>query len=153
MNDRFSTVATAAAFVCVSFTGSVVFAQSNTNDSNLAQNSPNPIVSDAPDDEIIVTVTRQPTALKDVLATAEVITRADIDRLQPRDLPSLLGRLGGVDFRDSGGRGSASGVFIRGAAPAQTLILIDGVRAASATLGTTALEGIPIEAIERIELV
>ena len=103
--------------------------------------------------ELIVTATRIPALLKDVLPSSQVITEADIRRLQPRDLPSLLGRMSGVDFRDSGGRGSVSGAFIRGASPAQTIILIDGVRSASVTVGATALELIPIESVERVELV
>lgn len=107
----------------------------------------------AAEDEIIVTATRQPERLVDALPNAQVITAADIERLQPRDLPRLLGRLSGVDFRDSGGRGSVSGVFIRGAAPSQSIVLIDGIRSASATVGATALENIPVEAIERIEVV
>ena len=107
----------------------------------------------ADDDEIVVTATRQPTSLKQILPTAHVITRSDIDRIQPKDLPSLLGRLGGVDFRDTGGRGSVSGVFIRGATPSQSIVLIDGMRSASASVGATTLEAIPIELIERIEVV
>lgn len=103
--------------------------------------------------EIIVTATRQPTRLRDVLPSAQVFTQADIERLQPRDLPTLIGRMSGVDFRDSGGRGSVSGVFIRGAAPSQSIILIDGVRSSSATVGASAIETIPVESIERIELV
>lgn len=105
------------------------------------------------DDEVIVTATKVEQPLKVALPTAHVITALDIDRLQPRDLPSLLGRISGVSFRDSGGRGSTSGVFIRGATPSQTVVLIDGVRSSSATTGATALENIPVEAIERIEVV
>lgn len=112
-----------------------------------------PFTAFADDDEIIVTATRQPTALRQVLPTAHVITRSDIDRIQPKDLPSLLGRIGGVDFRDTGGRGSVSGVFIRGASPSQSIVLIDGMRSASASVGATTLEAIPIESIERIEIV
>jgi len=105
------------------------------------------------EDEIIVTATRQEALLRDVLPSSQVFTKADIERYQPRDLPSLIGRMSGVDFRDSGGRGSVSGVFIRGAAPSQTIILIDGMRTSSATTGATAIEQIPIESVERIELV
>ncbi len=104
-------------------------------------------------EEIIVTATRQPTPRHEVIAATQVVTQDDIERWQPKDLGSLLGRLSGIGFRDSGGRGSVSGVFIRGAAPTQTVILIDGIRSASATVGATALENIPIESIERIEVV
>jgi vitamin B12 transporter len=105
------------------------------------------------ENEILVTATRQPLALKDALPSSQIFTQQDIERLQPKDLPSLLGRMSGVSFRDSGGRGSVSGIFIRGASTSQSIILIDGVRTSSATVGATALEGIPIESIERIELV
>jgi len=105
------------------------------------------------EDETLVTATRLPTPLRDVLPATQIITAQDIERLQPRDLPSLLGRLSGVDFRDSGGRGSVGGVFVRGAATSGVIVLIDGMRSASASIGATALEGIPVEAIERIEVV
>ncbi len=102
---------------------------------------------------MIVSGTKTPVELKLSIPTANVISRNDIERLQPQDLPSLLGRVAGIDFRDSGGRGSASGVFVRGAAPAQTLVLVDGVRTASGTTGATALASIPLEIIDRIEIV
>jgi vitamin B12 transporter len=105
------------------------------------------------EDEVLVTATRQPLALKDALPSSQVFTQDDIERLQPKDLPSLLGRMSGVSYRASGGRGSVSGVFIRGASTSQSIILVDGVRTSSATIGATALEGIPLESIERIELV
>ena len=103
--------------------------------------------------EVVVTATRTPQPLVKTLATTTVITSLDIERQQPKDLGTLLGRVSGLDFRDSGGRGSTSGVFVRGASPKQTLILIDGVRSASATLGSTAISNIPVESIERIEIV
>lgn len=105
------------------------------------------------DDEIIVTATKTPKPVSEVLSVAHVVNANDIERLQPRDLPSLLGRISGVSFRDSGGRGSASGVFVRGAVPSQTVVLINGIRVASATLGAATLEAIPVSSIERIEVV
>ena len=45
-----------------------------------------------------------------------------------------------------------SGVFIRGANRGQTLVLVDGQRVGSASTGATTLEAIPLEAIERIEI-
>ncbi|MGB1883407.1 MAG: TonB-dependent receptor domain-containing protein [Gammaproteobacteria bacterium] len=112
-----------------------------------------PVFSQSAEDEIVITATREPKPLRDVVPTVQIITQADIQRLQPKDLSSLLGRLSGVTFRDSGGRGSVGGVSIRGTASTQSIILIDGVRTSSATIGATALEGLPVETIERIELV
>ena len=53
----------------------------------------------------------------------------------------------------NGGPGAVSGVFLRGANSAQTLVLIDGLRVGSATTGAAAFENIPLDQVERIELV
>ena len=45
-----------------------------------------------------------------------------------------------------------SGVFLRGANRGQTLVLIDGVRIASSSAGATSLEAIPLDQIDRIEI-
>ncbi len=82
-----------------------------------------------------------------------VFTRADIDRLQPVNVADLLGRVPGVqDSQQSGGRGSTTGVFIRGTKTAQTLVLIDGVRVGSASSGGASLQHLNLEQIERVEV-
>ena len=52
----------------------------------------------------------------------------------------------------NGGPGSTSGAFIRGANRGQTLVLIDGLRVGSSSVGATSLEAIPLDQIERIEI-
>ena len=104
-------------------------------------------------DEIVVTATRIATPLADTLPSTQIITTEEIERLQPQDLGDLLSRKSGLTFRDSGGRGSSGGIFVRGTEDSQVLILIDGVRTASATSGQTAIERIPLESIEKIEIV
>src|SRR6185437_3774161 len=49
----------------------------------------------------------------------------------------LLQRQPGVEIIQNGGPGSTSGVFLRGANTTQTLVLIDGMRVASASSGAT----------------
>lgn len=104
-------------------------------------------------EETVVTSARVSIPLSESLSTTHVITNSEIELSAPRDLSSLLGRVSGLDFRDSGGRGSANGVFVRGNSPSATLTLIDGVRSASATTGATDLNNIPVDNIERIEIV
>lgn len=104
-------------------------------------------------EEIVVTATRVPTPLSDTLSTTEIITAEEIERTKPRDLGDLLRRKSGIGFRDSGGRGSSGGLFVRGTSTDQTLILIDGIRTASATQGATSIERIPLDSIERIEII
>ncbi|HEY3564029.1 MAG TPA: TonB-dependent receptor plug domain-containing protein, partial [Casimicrobiaceae bacterium] len=67
-------------------------------------------------------------------------------------LAALLARQPGVEFVQNGGPGATSGVFLRGANAAQTLVLVDGMRVASASSGATALEAIPLDQIDHIEI-
>jgi vitamin B12 transporter len=104
-------------------------------------------------DEVLVTATRMPLAESATLAQATVITRRDIETAGPVSLAELLQRRAHVEIRTTGGAGQPSGVFIRGANAQQTLVLVDGQRIASATSGSAAFEGIPLDSIERIEVV
>jgi Outer membrane cobalamin receptor protein len=102
---------------------------------------------------IVVTATRELVALTPTLRDTIVITREQLEDSGALSLPEVLQRLGNVELRANGGPGQPTGIFMRGASPTQTLVLIDGLRAGSATAGTTALEHIPLELIERIEIV
>lgn len=102
-------------------------------------------------EEIVVTAKGDQTE-KNSLFTAHVFTADEIEAAQTADIPDFLDQITGLSVRDSGGRGSATGVFLRGVASSQTIVLIDGVRVGSATLGSAALNQYPIEAIERIEV-
>ena len=57
-----------------------------------------------------------------------VQTEADIDRQQGPDLTRIISRLPGVNFAQSGGRGSQASLYVRGANPEHVLVLVDGVR-------------------------
>ena len=104
-------------------------------------------------EEIVVTATRIPTPLADTLPSTAIITAEDIERIKPQDFGELLKLTSGIGFRDSGGRGSSGGLFVRGTNTSQSLILIDGIRTSSATNGATAIQRIPLESIERIEII
>lgn len=104
-------------------------------------------------DAVQVTATRAPQALNATLASVTVITRADIERLDPPDVFDLLRRQPGIAVARAGGSGSQTAVFVRGANSNQVLVLIDGTRAAMSTTGSFAWEHLPIDQIERIEIV
>lgn len=101
---------------------------------------------------IVVTATRTPTPVRELLNDISVITQEDIQRSGQTSLPELLRSQPGIEFTANGGAGTSSSVFIRGANANHTLVLIDGMRINSATTGTTALEKIPLGQIERIEV-
>lgn len=102
-------------------------------------------------EEIVITAKGQQ-SVGDIISTAHVFTEMDIIAAQAKSIPALLERIAGLSVRDSGGRGSQTTVFVRGVSASQTIVLIDGVRVGSATLGAAALNSYPIEAIERIEV-
>jgi vitamin B12 transporter len=103
-------------------------------------------------DTVFVTASRTPTRVADTLADVTVVEREDIQRAPQSTLVELLAAQPGLEFSQNGGIGQVSGVFIRGASSGGTLVLVDGVRLGSATVGTTALEQIPLEQIERVEI-
>lgn len=103
--------------------------------------------------ETIVTAGRISQRLADALRNVTVIRAEDIARSGQLTLAQVLQQFGGLEVASNGGHGSAQSVFIRGSNSAHTLVLVDGIRMGSATLGTTAFENIPVALIERIEIV
>ena len=102
---------------------------------------------------IVVTATRTAQTVDDTLAPVTVLTRADIERLRPTSVPDLLAGQPGIDVSSNGAFGKNTSISLRGTSAGQTLVLIDGIRAGSATSWTTALEYLPVDQIERIEIV
>jgi vitamin B12 transporter len=104
-------------------------------------------------DEVVVTATRTQVALADSLFPAQVIDHDEIVRSQARSLTNLLRGRAGIDIGDQGGLGKNSTVFMRGTESDQVLVLIDGVRVGSVTAGLTAFQDLPVDQIDRIEIV
>lgn len=104
-------------------------------------------------EQVVVTATRIEQPISQVIGSVTVITREEIERRQVRSLQDLLRGEAGLSIVNQGGLGKSSTIFLRGANPTHTLILVDGARLGSATAGTTAIESIPVEQIERVEIV
>jgi vitamin B12 transporter len=103
---------------------------------------------------IVVSVSRVETAAAEVASSVTVVTRAEIERRQLGTVLEVLQTVPGVSLVRTGGPGSATSVFLRGASSEHALVLIDGIEMNDpsspnggydfATLGT--------ERIERIEV-
>jgi vitamin B12 transporter len=100
-----------------------------------------------------VTASRVAETVDQTLADVSVITRQDIDASVARDVYDLLRLEAGVDIYRTGGAGQQTSLFLRGTNSNQVLVLIDGVRASAATTGAFAFEQLPLDAVERIEIV
>ncbi len=102
--------------------------------------------------ETVVTATRVETRADQLTSEVIVVDREAIERSAGRTLPEVLARTASVQVAANGGRGKTSSVFIRGTEARHTLLLIDGVRYGSATAGTPVWDNIPVDMIERIEV-
>ncbi|HEX5352729.1 MAG TPA: TonB-dependent vitamin B12 receptor [Rhodanobacteraceae bacterium] len=104
-------------------------------------------------DQIVVTATRTAQTQDQTLAPVTVITRKQIELLQPSSLQDLLNDTPGMAVSNNGGPGKATSLFLRGTESDQVLVLVDGVRIGAATLGTAPIQDIPVDQIQRIEIV
>lgn len=113
-----------------------------------------PLSAAAIEDEavVVVTATRIPTRVNEIIADITVIDRTTIEMAGPTTLPDLLARQPGLHVADNGGRGKSASIFIRGTSSAHTLLLVDGVPLGSATTGQPSLHNLPLSQIERIEI-
>jgi vitamin B12 transporter len=103
-------------------------------------------------DEIVVTASRTPMAMTDLVSDVTIIRGEEIREAGATSLTAVLQSQSGIEIAAQGGLGSQSSLFIRGANANHTLVLLDGMRINSATVGLTALEHIPLSQIERIEI-
>ena len=101
---------------------------------------------------VVVTATRVETPLSDVLASVDVLTRQDIDRSQASSLAELLQFLPGYEFGRNGGPGTTTSFFLRGHNSANLVILVDGVRTPVDGIGSLSAVDVPLNAIERVEV-
>jgi len=104
-------------------------------------------------DEIVVTADRKARTVDETLAPVSIITRKDIEQYQATSVPEVLRRLPGITLSNSGGVGKATSVFIRGTNSSHVLVLVDGIKMGSATTGMVAFEDLPLDQVERIEVV
>lgn len=101
---------------------------------------------------IVVTATRTPQNVEKSLVSTAVITREDIQNSHAPSVADLLHSVAGVEVSSYGGPGQTTSIFIRGAESDHTLVMVDGVRLNPATIGTAAIQNIPVDMIERIEI-
>ncbi|MBD2839184.1 TonB-dependent vitamin B12 receptor [Pseudomonas sp. JM0905a] len=104
-------------------------------------------------DEQVVTATRSERPVRASLAASTVIDREEIERSQARSVLELLRRVPGVTLSNNGGPGKQTSVSIRGTESDHVLVLIDGVKVGSVSNGLTAFQDLPVELIDRIEVV
>lgn len=106
-------------------------------------------------EQIVVTANRVETPVSKVGLSVSVITADDIARLQTPGITELLRSVPGLTATRSGGLGTLSSVFVRGASSDHTVALIDGVKIndPSSTAGGFDFGRLMTGNIERVEVV
>lgn len=102
--------------------------------------------------DTVVTATRTPQPRESLVADITVVDAVSIERSGQSTLAELLQLQAGIEISNNGGAGKATNIFIRGTNSSHVLVLVDGLRSQSSTTGTTTFENIPLNQIERIEI-
>ena len=104
-------------------------------------------------DRVLVTAVRSPALANQFGGTVSTITAEDIARHQYKNLSDALKSVAGVYLSTSGGVGSQSSLFIRGAESDHVLVLIDGIEVTDpASSNTFRFEQFQLAGVERIEI-
>jgi len=102
--------------------------------------------------EVLVSGSREPLSSARLAADVVVIGAEAIRASTADSVADLLRREAGVQLSRNGGPGQTTGLLLRGASSGQSVVLVDGVRIGSATLGSAALEALALSQVERIEV-
>jgi outer membrane receptor protein involved in Fe transport len=108
-------------------------------------------------DEVVVTATRKEEKIKDLPGSVSVVTRAEIEQSDAKEVPELLQSIPGVTFKDTYGNGTLFSFGLRGVNPGRcnkVLVMVNGVPMNSGHTGTVYWRDLPSpDQIERIEVV
>lgn len=102
---------------------------------------------------VTVSSTRERSLVSEVPSSVEVISSRDIERRNLQNVSEAVAALPGVSLKEYGGIGDSKSLSIRGSTAGQVLVLIDGQRLNTAQTGEVDLSTIPIEGVERVEIV
>ena len=127
-----------------------VLAQTSVIPTTNTQNSQTPAVTLDP---VIVTATRYPEPLGATIGDNSVIGRDVLDKVPDASFAGVLAREHSITYVNYGGPQTLTSINMRGTNSKQSLVLIDGMRVNSPTNGLPILNAIPLNAIERIEIV
>src|SRR3954470_15006040 len=105
--------------------------------------------------EIVVTGSRVAAPPEELGANVTVLSRGDFDVQKPAKLADILRRVAGIHIDQVGGRGGTGSLYMRGADPNYTLVLVDGVRVndpTNARGGSFDFSTFDIADVERVEI-
>ena len=105
-----------------------------------------------PIEKIVITASRAQENYSDTSRKIDVITAADMEAVQAKDLSDVLNHVNSVNVTNYGGPGATKTLKMRGSTASQVLVLVDGRPINSPRDGEVDLSAIPLDAIDRIEV-
>ncbi|OCH18448.1 TonB-dependent receptor domain-containing protein [Aliivibrio logei] len=105
------------------------------------------------DEVMVVTANRFEQSAKDVIAPMSVVTKEDIVQIQAKTITDILRLQPGIEVASNGGIGQNASIFMRGTNSDHVLVLIDGFRMNSSIKSGMNINKIPVNQIERIEII
>jgi TonB-dependent siderophore receptor len=107
-------------------------------------------------DEVVVTATKIEESVRNIPRNVTVITSGDIEQAPSNNVVDLLGRESGVNLRSFFGHDKWAGIDLRGMGESfvsNVIVMVDGVKLNPPDLLPPDLSSIPLDQIERIEIV
>jgi vitamin B12 transporter len=101
---------------------------------------------------VVVTATRIPQPIGEIGTTITVVEDPQIQEQKIDRIADVLREVPGVQVTQSGSPGSVTDVSIRGATPAQTLVLVDGVEVNTGATGSFDLANLTTDNLDRVEI-
>lgn len=104
-------------------------------------------------DAIVITATRMEQKVSEQGSSVSVVTRENIELKTPAVAGDVLRTVPGLDVQRSGSAGNRENIKIRGGAGTQTLVMIDGFKVNSPTLGEFDISSLQVSDFERVEVI
>ena len=110
------------------------------------------VFADSEVSAVVVTATRQAARTNELLSDVTVIDREAIEASGQQTITEVLARQPGIQMSSSGGPGTSTSFYVRGARPEQTKVLVDGIPLNSVDLSGSPLRFLSLADVERIEI-
>ena len=106
-------------------------------------------------EKVVVTATRVETPIEEIASSITVISSKEIERKQKTTVLEALRDVPGLDVVQTGGAGSQTSIFLRGANSEHTLVMIDGVEVNDPISPGRSYNfaNLTVDNIERIEII
>jgi outer membrane cobalamin receptor len=107
-------------------------------------------------DPIVVTGSAHSTQLHQLTRSVTILNAEQFASEQPNRVATILQQVPGLHINEMGGRSGISSLYLRGADPNFTLIMLDGIPMNDSTNqrgGSVDLSTIPLDRIDRVEIV